>query len=115
MTIPTKLIILRVALIPVFLALFFIGAETARWAALAVFAIASITDFFDGRIARRRDQVTNFYTFGDPLADKLLICSALIALVSTQSIPAWFAILIVCRDFIITGLRLVAATQNIVA
>lgn len=112
MTIPTKLILLRILLIPVFLILFFCDWEYARLAALIVFAIASISDLFDGVIARARGQMTPFIKIMDPLADKLLICSSLIALVSTNEIAVWLVILIVCRDFIITALRLFAASQN---
>jgi len=114
MTLPTKLILLRILLIPMFLTFFFSDWKFGRMVALGIFAVASLTDFFDGRIARARDQVTNFYTFMDPLADKLLISSALIALVWANEIAAWLAILIICRDFIITGFRLFAASQNAV-
>lgn len=100
------------ALIPVFLMLFWSGWEFGRVGALIIFAIASISDLFDGVIARARGQMTSFVKVMDPLADKLLICSALIALVQTGDIPAWFAIIIVCRDFIITGLRLFAASMG---
>ena len=111
MTVPTKLILLRILLIPVFLGFFFAGLNVI---ALVIFAIAALTDFFDGRIARRCNQVTDFYKIMDPLADKLLICSALIAFVWTREIAVWLVILIVCRDFIVTGLRLFAAAQNVV-
>ena len=112
MTIPTKLILLRILLIPVFLVLLFSDLQFGRVMAAVVFAVASLTDLFDGVIARKYNQVTDFYKIMDPLADKLLICSALIALVWMHEIPAWFAIIIVCRDFIVTGLRLFAARQN---
>ncbi|MCL1892163.1 MAG: CDP-diacylglycerol--glycerol-3-phosphate 3-phosphatidyltransferase [Alphaproteobacteria bacterium] len=111
MTVPAKLILLRILLIPVFLALFFSGLQIY---ALAVFALAAITDLFDGIIARARGQMTDFVKIMDPLADKLLICSALIALVSAGAVAAWLAILIVARDFIITGLRLMAAGKGAV-
>lgn len=109
MNIPAILILSRILLIPVFLILFFCGYNIP---ATIVFTTAALTDLFDGIIARKFNQVTNFYTFMDPLADKLLICSALIAMVQTHQLAAWFVILIVCRDFIITGFRLFAATQN---
>jgi CDP-diacylglycerol--glycerol-3-phosphate 3-phosphatidyltransferase len=112
MNIPARLILLRILLIPIFLAFLFSGG---RIAALVVFLIASLTDFFDGFFARRLNQVTDFYKIMDPLADKLLICSALIALVQTNEIAAWFVIMIVCRDFIVTGMRLFAANKNIVS
>jgi len=112
MTAPTKLILLRILLIPLFLVLFLNNLEFGRIAALIIFIIAAITDLFDGIVARKYNQVTYFYRFMDPLADKMLICSTLIAMVYTHDIAAWFVILIVCRDFIITGLRLFAATQD---
>jgi CDP-diacylglycerol--glycerol-3-phosphate 3-phosphatidyltransferase len=80
-----------------------------------VFTIASITDFFDGVIARNRNQMTDFVKIMDPLADKILITAALIALVQTHEIAAWFAIMIVARDLLITGFRLLLASKNIVA
>lgn len=112
LTIPTKLILLRILLIPVFLILFFNGLN---FAALTVFAVASLSDLFDGVIARVRGQMTDFIKFMDPLADKLLLSSAFIALVATGQIPAWFAIIIVARDFIITGLRLFLASKSVVS
>jgi len=114
MTVPTKLILLRILLIPVFLGLLFSDLDAARIYAFAIFAVAAATDLFDGIIARKYNQVTDFYKIMDPLADKLLICSALVALVSTHDIAAWFAILIICRDFIVTGLRLFAASKDVV-
>ena len=112
MNIPALLILLRLVLIPVFLILFFGDWEYARAGAVVVFTVAAMTDLFDGIIARKYNQMTNFVKLMDPLADKLLICSALIALVQTHEIAAWFVILIVCRDFIITGFRMFAAAQG---
>ena len=114
-TVPTKLILLRILLIPIFLALYFCDWEFGRVSALVVFAIASISDLFDGVLARARGQMTDFIKVMDPLADKLLICSALIALLSLHEVAAWFVILTVCRDFAITALRLFAAGQNKIA
>ncbi len=116
MNLPNRLTILRVCLIPVFI-VFLMLDETlswARYAAVGVFAAACITDFFDGRIARKYNMVTNFGKFMDPLADKLLVCSALICLVYYQRIYLWVVIVIVAREFIISGFRLVAAQQGLV-
>ena len=116
MNLPNKLTILRVLLIPFFV--FFMLADsfgrTGRLVALALFCIASFTDFLDGHIARKHNLVTNFGKFMDPLADKLLVCSALICLVELGQLPAWMVIVIVSREFIISGFRLVAAEQGIV-
>ncbi|MCL1902392.1 MAG: CDP-diacylglycerol--glycerol-3-phosphate 3-phosphatidyltransferase [Alphaproteobacteria bacterium] len=114
MTIPSQLIILRIFLILPFLALLAVGGEIGRYAALTIFIIAAATDLFDGVIARKCNQVTDFYKIMDPLADKLLICSALIALLAAGAVPAWFVIMIVFRDFIITGLRLFIIKENAV-
>ena len=110
MNVPTVLIFMRILCIPLFLVLFFCDWEYGRILSMFVFVFASVTDLFDGIIARRNNQFNAFVKFMDPLADKLLICSALIALVQAHEIPAWFVIIIVCRDFIITGFRMFAAT-----
>ena len=116
MNLPNRLTLIRVSLIPVFVALLLLSAysEWFSLAAVLVFAAACITDFFDGRIARKRNLVTNFGKFMDPLADKLLVCSALICLLSLGRIDVWVVIVIVAREFIISGFRLVAAEQGIV-
>jgi CDP-diacylglycerol--glycerol-3-phosphate 3-phosphatidyltransferase len=85
-----------------------------KWAALLIFVVASITDALDGHIARSRNLITNFGKFMDPVADKLLVCSALICFVQTGMIPAWIVIIIVAREFIVSGFRLVASDQGIV-
>lgn len=85
-----------------------------KWIALALFCIASFTDFLDGNIARRRNLITNFGKFMDPLADKLLVCSAMICLIPQGKLSAWFVILVIGREFIISGFRLVASDQGIV-
>ena len=82
--------------------------------ALGIFIIASLTDLLDGKIARRYNLVTNFGKFMDPLADKLLVCSALICLIELDRIPAWIVIIIISREFIISGFRLVAADNRVV-
>jgi CDP-diacylglycerol--glycerol-3-phosphate 3-phosphatidyltransferase len=116
MNLPNKLTLFRVILIPFFV--FFLLAPWfegyGNYISLAIFIVASITDFLDGRIARKYNLVTNFGKFMDPLADKLLVCSALICLVELNSLPAWIAIIIIAREFIISGFRLIAADNGIV-
>lgn len=117
MNLPNKLTILRVIMIPFFvLALLYNGGEnqTLRYVAAAIFIIASLTDMLDGKIARKYNLVTNFGKFMDPLADKLLVCSALICLVELKELPAWMVIVIISREFIITGFRLVASDNGVV-
>lgn len=122
MNLPNKLTIFRVILIvPFVIAL--LGGD-AGWfgsnrmipdiVALAIFIIASLTDLIDGKIARKYNMVTNFGKFMDPLADKLLVSAALIALVSMERIPAWVVIIIISREFIISGFRLIAADNRVV-
>ena len=116
MNLPNKLTILRVILVPVFIAVVLaepFGAAS-KWVALAIFIIASLTDLLDGKIARKYNLVTNFGKFMDPLADKMLVCSALICLTSLGKLEAWITILIVVRDFIISGFRLVASDNGVV-
>lgn len=117
MNLPNKLTLLRVVLIPVFVILLLLeGGQnyTLRIAALIVFCIASFTDFLDGQIARRNNLVTNFGKFMDPLADKLLVCSALICMIELGQLPSWYVITVIAREFIISGFRLVAADSGIV-
>ena len=115
MNLPNKLTIFRVILIPFFvvLLLFDITAYD-KWIALAIFIVASLTDFLDGHIARKNNLVTNFGKFMDPLADKLLVCSAMICMVELSRIPAWVVIIIIAREFIISGFRLVASDNGVV-
>ena len=117
MNLPNKLTLLRVVLIPVFVVLLLLeGGQnyTLRIAALSVFCVASFTDFLDGQIARRNNLVTNFGKFMDPLADKLLVCSALICMIELGQLPSWYVITVIAREFIISGFRLVAADNGIV-
>lgn len=116
MNLPNKLTLFRVMMIPFFvfflLSPFFTGY--GNYIALVIFIVASITDFFDGKIARKNNLVTNFGKFMDPLADKLLVSSALICLIALGKIPAWIVIIIIAREFIISGFRLIAADNGIV-
>lgn len=114
MNLPNKLTILRVILVPVFVILMLAPLSWGRWAALAVFIIASLTDTADGYIARKYNLVTDFGKFMDPLADKLLVCAAMICLITTGQLPAWIVIVIISREFIISGFRLIAAEKGIV-
>ena len=116
MNLPNKLTILRMIMIPVFLVVLYIPGlgMAGNIAAAAIFILASITDFLDGKIARKYNLVTNFGKFMDPLADKLLVCSALIALVDFDKVAAWIVIIIIAREFIISGFRLLAADNGVV-
>ena len=117
MNLPNKLTVLRVIMIPFFVAaLMAEGGENPafRYAAAAIFIIASLTDMLDGKIARKYNLVTNFGKFMDPLADKLLVCSALICMIELGQLPAWMVIIIISREFIISGFRLVAADNGVV-
>ena len=117
MNLPNKLTILRVLLIPVFLVVLLGGIfplAVARIVAVIIFIIASATDALDGHIARKYNLVTNFGKFMDPLADKLLVCAALVALVGMGDLPSWIVIIILSREFIITGFRLIAAESGMV-
>jgi len=128
MNLPNKLTIFRVILIVPFVLLMLGGYAQWDWfmvlfggivqytdyIALAIFIVASLTDLLDGKIARKYNLVTNFGKFMDPLADKLLVCAALICLIELQRIPAWIVIIIISREFIISGFRTVAADNRVV-
>lgn len=114
MNVPNKLTLSRLLLTGVFLAVLFHEFAYHETVALALFVAASLTDFFDGRIARRDGLITNFGILMDPLADKILICSAFIAFVEHGWIAAWMVVIIVARELAITGLRLLAASKNVV-
>lgn len=118
MNLPNKITIARVCMIPLFMIVLMCGAnyEWANyhiWSAI-IFAIASLTDGIDGHIARSRGLVTDFGKFMDPLADKLLVCTALICFIQLDWIPAYMAVIIIAREFIVTGLRTIAASKGIV-
>lgn len=116
MNLPNKLTVLRVIMIPVFLVFLLTdcAGDASKYIAAAVFVLASLTDMLDGRIARKYNLVTNFGKFMDPLADKLLVCSALIAFVELGYLPSWIVIIIISREFIISGFRLIAADKGVV-
>ena len=117
MNLPNKLTVLRVCMIPFFVVMLLLNSgenQTYRYIAAAIFIVASLTDMLDGKIARKYNLVTNFGKFMDPLADKLLVCSALICLVDLKQLPAWMVIVIISREFIISGFRLVASDNGIV-
>ncbi|MBQ7117137.1 MAG: CDP-diacylglycerol--glycerol-3-phosphate 3-phosphatidyltransferase [Clostridia bacterium] len=114
MNIANKLTVFRVILVPFFV-VFMLTDFTAynRWIAFGIFVVATITDKLDGTIAHKFNMVTNFGKFMDPIADKLLVCSALICLSVSGEIPAWVTILIIGREFAISGIRLVASDNNV--
>lgn len=113
MNLANKLTMLRVILVPIFIAVMSIES-IPHWALLAllIFAVASITDTLDGQYARKHNLITNFGIFMDPFADKLLVVSAIIMLVAHGLIPAWVAIVIIAREFAVSGLRTVAANEG---
>ena len=116
MNTPNKLTVGRMILVP-FMVLFLLtdlGGEANRYISLVIFAGASITDWFDGYLARKHHLVTNFGKFMDPLADKLLVCSAMICMIELGRLPAWIVIIIIAREFIISGFRLIAAENGVV-
>lgn len=114
MNLPNKLTVARVILIPffVFFLLFDSSNDAFKWTALAIFIIASLTDMLDGKIARKYNLITDFGKFMDPLADKLLVCSAMIGLIELGRIPSWIVIIIIAREFVISGFRLIAADNG---
>lgn len=115
MNLPNKLTIFRMILIVPFVVLLLGGQSICEWAdyiALAIFIIASLTDLLDGKIARKYNLVTNFGKFMDPMADKLLVCSAMICLVEMGRIPSWIVIIIISREFMISGFRLIASDNG---
>ena len=116
MNLPNKITVARICLVPVFVVFLLLTPAYPyfKWIALFLFITASVTDYLDGKIARSRGLVTNFGKFMDPLADKLLVCSALICLIPLGLIPTWVVLITVAREFIISGFRLVAAEKGIV-
>ena len=116
MNLPNKLTILRVLMIPFFVLFMLcdITGAADKWIAAVIFIVASLTDMLDGKIARQYNLVTNFGKFMDPLADKLLVSAAMICLVEMGRLPAWIVIIIISREFIISGFRLIASDNGVV-
>ena len=116
MNLPNKLTMLRVLMIPFFVLFMLMDITGAadKWIAVALFIVASLTDFLDGYIARKYHLVSNFGKFMDPLADKLLVSAAMICLVEMGRLPAWIVIIIISREFIISGFRLIASDNGVV-
>ncbi len=114
MNLPNKLTMLRVLLVPFFVAFLMYEPKIPmlKWAALLVFIVASLTDMLDGMLARKLGLITNFGKFADPLADKMLVCSALVCLSVLGWVPVWMTLVVIIREFIISGFRLVAAEQG---
>lgn len=115
MNLPNKITIFRVFMIPIFLVFMLVpGIQYGRYIAAGIFIVAALSDLADGYIARKQNQVTNFGKFMDPLADKLLVSSALICFVELKLLPAWIVIIIIAREFIISGFRLIASDNGVV-
>lgn len=117
MTTASKITLIRIAFIPVFMVLMYLSGGAAglyMWLALAVFILASLTDYVDGQIARKYNQVSDFGKFLDPLADKLLVIAAMVMFCEWGVIPAWALMIVLTREFAVTGLRLVAVGKGVV-
>ncbi|MBQ2777937.1 MAG: CDP-diacylglycerol--glycerol-3-phosphate 3-phosphatidyltransferase [Peptococcaceae bacterium] len=114
MNLPNKLTIARMCMVPLFMIALMINTPESRIIATVIFALASLTDMLDGQIARKHNMVTNFGKLMDPLADKVLTAAAMICLVELGDLAAWIAVVIIFREYLITGLRSVAANENIV-
>ena len=112
MNLPNKMTLLRIILIPVFMVVLYWGFPGATWVALAIFIIASLTDMLDGKIARKYNLVTDFGKFADPLADKMLVTAAMLWFVEIGQMPAWAVLIVVIREFAVSGLRMVAADKG---
>ncbi|WP_369282036.1 CDP-diacylglycerol--glycerol-3-phosphate 3-phosphatidyltransferase [Oscillibacter sp. GMB15532] len=109
MNLPNKLTLLRILLIPVFMGVLYWGFPGANYAALVIFILASLTDLLDGHIARSRNLVTDFGKFADPLADKMLVTAAMLWFVEIGQMPAWALLIVICREFAVSGLRMLAS------
>ena len=112
MTTANKLTILRVLMIPAFLVVLYWGFPGAGYVALVIFIVASLTDLLDGKIARARNLVTDFVKFADPLADKMLVTAAMLWFVEIGQMPAWALLIVICREFAVSGLRMIAADKG---
>ncbi len=114
MNLPNKLTVSRFVLTVAFLAVMFSRVRFHETIALVLFVVGGMSDFLDGHLARRRKLITNFGILMDPLADKIMVCTAFIAFVGLEWLPAWMAVVVVARELTITGLRLLAASKNVV-
>ena len=112
MNLPNKLTLLRIILIPVFMVVLYWGFPGANYVALAIFIVASITDLLDGKIARKYNLVTDFGKFADPLADKMLVTAAMLWFVEIGQMPAWMLLIVICREFAVSGLRMIASDKG---
>ena len=112
MNLPNKMTLLRIILIPVFMVVLYWGFPGATWVALAIFIIASLTDMLDGKIARKYNLVTDFGKFADPLADKMLVTAAMLWFVEIGQMPAWMLLIVICREFAVSGLRMIASDKT---
>ena len=112
MNLPNKLTLLRVILVPVFMAVLYLDFTGASWVALVIFIIASLTDLLDGKIARKYNLVTDFGKFADPLADKMLTTAALLWFVENGQMPAWALLIVLIREFAVSGLRMIASDKG---
>ena len=112
MNLPNKLTLLRVILVPVFMAVLYLDFAGAAWVALAIFIIARLTDLLDGKIARKYNLVTDFGKFADPLADKMLTTAALLWFVENGQMPAWALLVVLIREFAVSGLRMIASDKG---
>lgn len=109
---PNKITLARIVLIPVFIGLLLSNLPYGKWLSVAVFAIMALSDSLDGYLARISNQVTKAGKFLDPLADKLVICAALISLVELRQLPAWIVIIIISREFVVSGIRTLSITAG---
>ena len=112
MNLPNKLTMLRVLLIPVFMVVLYWDFPGATWVAVAIFIVASFTDLLDGKIARKYNLVTDFGKFADPLADKMLVTAALLWFVEIGQMPAWALLIVLVREFAVSGLRMIASDKG---
>lgn len=112
MNLPNQLTVLRILLIPVFMVVLYWGFPGANYVALAIFVAASFTDLLDGKIARARNLVTDFGKFADPLADKMLVTAAMLWFVEIHQMPAWALLIVIVREFAVSGLRMVASDKG---
>ena len=112
MNLPNKLTMLRILLIPVFMVVLYLGFPGASWAALVIFILASLTDLLDGKIARKYNLVTDFGKFADPLADKMLTTAAMLWFVEIGQMPAWALLIVLVREFAVSGLRMIASDKG---